>query len=193
MRPPARRAEDYGCRLVLWTDGAIKNGGNRDGSGVAHGGAAGVLAMPDDEVLEVYSRGFSGPTHDEDESLNVTVNRMEITAVLDGLRKVMGEYELDFADTVVTVHSDSAYVVNSVNRSLTKWMQNGWTTYAGGDVKNRDLWEEMVKILETSDRPRLLFKHVKGHSGIPLQERADELAKGAVLEAVEAYNKGKEE
>jgi len=167
-------------RLFIWTDGAIVNGGNRDGSGIAEGGIGVVIAEQDDSIVDSFSKKYIGPTA-EGSYDQVTVNRMEMRAAIEGLKFFIKEYEFEKKD-VVTIKSDSAYLVNSAMKYLKKWKSNGWKTNTGQSVKNRDLWEELDEIFTSKNRPKLLFKHVKGHSGIPLNEEADRLAQSEVRE-----------
>ena len=87
---------------------------------------------------------------------DTTNNRMEISAVIEGLRNVPA-----FAE--VTVTSDSTYVINTMTKN---WKRN----------KNNDLWEDLDS--EVAKR-HVGWKWVKGHAGHEMNERADRLARGA--------------
>src|SRR5690606_8801742 len=100
-----------------------------------------------------------------------TNNRMELTAVVEGLAALSEPCD-------VAVHADSAYVVNAVNdRWLDNWRRRGWTTADRKPVKNRDLWE---RLLEQLARHRVRFVKVKGHADDALNNRVDQLAVAAL-------------
>ncbi len=98
---------------------------------------------------------------------DTTNQRMELTAVLEALRAI---------DGVVTVYSDSTYVVNCYNeRWYEGWLARNWRNSQKKPVANRDLWEPLVDIFERR-RPDLRFHWVKGHSGDPMNDFVDALA-----------------
>ena len=99
-----------------------------------------------------------------------TNNRMEITAVLEGLRALS-------RPCMVTMYTDSKYVANAIaQRWLSNWQSNGWKTAGKKPVKNQDLWLELANLLQTH---RVDFRWIKGHAGSPENERCDELARTA--------------
>lgn len=119
---------------------------------------------------------------------DATNNRMELMAVVKALSKIMKEPIDGFnkEKDKVEIHSDSAYVVNAINDKWTvKWKLNGWKTTKGKDVKNKELWEELMSLLMAfkSDGIKISFVKVKGHNGNALNEIADEIAKSQVEEA----------
>ncbi len=96
---------------------------------------------------------------------------MEQTAVLEGLRAIAPGRAAD-------VYSDSAYVVNCFrDRWYVRWREKGWKNSQGKPVENRDLWEALLAEVE---RREVAWHKVAGHSGIPLNERADQLATEAI-------------
>lgn len=106
---------------------------------------------------------------------DTTNNRMELRAVVESLRIV---FQLQCKK--IEVHSDSAYVVNSVkNKWLKKWSENGWKTIQGKDVKNKDLWLALLDLLNNKNK-QINFVKVKGHSGDKHNEMVDQLAKREV-------------
>lgn len=106
-----------------------------------------------------------------------TNNRMELTAVVEGLKVAARQKKYD----KIEVHSDSAYVVNAVNKKwIDKWKSNGWKTSQKEDVKNRDLWEQLDLLLSISD---VEFIKVKGHAGNTFNEMCDKRAREEVLKA----------
>lgn len=102
---------------------------------------------------------------------NTTNNEMELTAVYMALVKAMKERY-----TTVTVYSDSAYVVNAINNNwLLNWYKNGWKTKDNKDVKNREIWEKMYKLIYLK-KMNIRMIHVAGHKGNILNELADKHA-----------------
>jgi ribonuclease HI len=106
--------------------------------------------------------------------------RMEVTAACVALETIDEGH-------VVSVYSDSSYLVNCMRRGwYKKWRENGWLNHLGEPVANRDLWE---RLLEGTRRHReVRWRKVKGHSktGGPHKsgnDRADELAVTAKKEA----------
>jgi ribonuclease HI len=96
-----------------------------------------------------------------------TNNRMELQSVIEGLAAISRPMD-------VIVHTDSSYVEQAFTRGwLEGWQQNGWRTAGKQPVKNRDLWERLA---DEAARHRVTFRRVKGHAGVELNERADQLA-----------------
>lgn len=88
---------------------------------------------------------------------NVTNNQMEIRAVVEAL-KAMKRYDLP-----VKVYSDSAYVVNSINNKwLEGWAKNGWVKRDGKEVKNQELFMELLELIRKFDDLELI--KVKAHN-----------------------------
>lgn len=95
-----------------------------------------------------------------------TNNRMELLAVIEGLRALN-------RGCSVAVTTDSQYVKNGITQWIHNWKRNGWKTAAKKPVKNEDLWRALD---EQVSRHKVTWKWVKGHSGHPENERADQLA-----------------
>lgn len=113
--------------------------------------------------------------------------RMEVTAACVALERI-GEGH------VVTVYSDSSYLVNCMRRGWhKKWRENGWLNRRNGPVANRDLWE---RLLEAAQRHReVRWRKVKGHSKTAGahkigNDRADALAVAAKERAVRECDQG---
>ncbi|MEG0153616.1 MAG: RNase H family protein, partial [Cellulosilyticaceae bacterium] len=88
----------------------------------------------------------------------------------------------------IEVSSDSAYVVNAINRDwLTKWKLNGFKTTKQKDVKNSDLWLRLDKALRLANKlgTKVAVEKIKGHSGNTFNEMADEEARRQVTLAKE--------
>lgn len=96
-----------------------------------------------------------------------TVNRMELTAVIEALSFIK-------EPSIFYIKSDSAYVVNSISkRWVHNWAKHNWKTYSGNDVSNQDLW---MKVLELLKVHTVYMIWVKGHSGEPGNELVDGVA-----------------
>lgn len=95
-----------------------------------------------------------------------TNNRMEITAVIMGLRQLK-------EPCVVQICTDSKYVMDGVTKWLVGWQANGWKRADKKPVLNVDLWQELTLLLE---RHEVHWNWVKGHAGHTENERADALA-----------------
>ncbi|MEM1167446.1 MAG: ribonuclease HI [Planctomycetota bacterium] len=97
---------------------------------------------------------------------STTNNRMELTAVIEGLRALT-------KPAIVDVHSDSQYVLKGLSEWMDGWKRRGWKTASKQPVKNRELWE----ILDTlREQHEIRYHWIKGHAGHPENERCDELA-----------------
>ena len=98
---------------------------------------------------------------------DTTNNRMELTAVIEGLNAITRP-----CDVIVT--TDSEYVRRGIMEWLEKWQANGWRTAAKKPVKNVDLWQALS---QAAGRHREIeWRWVKGHSGHRENEIADQLA-----------------
>ncbi len=95
-----------------------------------------------------------------------TNNRMELTAVIRALQALKRRSR-------VSIHTDSQYVQKGVTEWLAGWKARGWRTAARQPVRNLDLWQELEPLLAQHD---LSWHWVRGHSGHPENERADQLA-----------------
>ncbi|HDK37418.1 MAG TPA: ribonuclease HI [Thiolapillus brandeum] len=101
-----------------------------------------------------------------------TNNRMELQAVIEGLMALT-------RPSRVTVVTDSQYVKNGMTQWIHNWKRNGWKTAARKPVKNADLWQQLDALVHQHD---VHWEWVKGHSGHPENERADELANRGIEE-----------
>ncbi|MBF0687846.1 MAG: ribonuclease HI [Cellulomonas sp.] len=135
----------------MWTDGACK--GN---PGV---GGWGAWMRFGDQEKELWG-GEAATTN----------NRMELTAVIEGLRALRRPCR-------VTLHVDSTYVMNGLTKWLPNWKRNGWVTGEKKPVKNKELWQALEAEVE---RHHVTWVWVKGHAGDPGNERADGLANRGV-------------
>jgi ribonuclease HI len=141
----------------LWTDGACS--GNP-----GPGGWAAILVARQDDGTTAKQLELSGGDP------ATTNNRMELQAVIEGLRALQ-------RSASVTVHIDSSYVMDAITKSWhVGWRARGWKTAAKQPVKNRELWEALLDLLE---HHTVTWKKVRGHAGVTLNERCDALAVAA--------------
>ena len=139
-------------KITIYTDGAC--------SGNPGPGGWGAILMYKDAKKEI-----SGGNK------NTTNNIMEVTAVIEALKCLKVESD-------VTVYSDSAYTVNAFAQGwIYNWMKKGWKTASGEPVKNKELWQELYSLTQ---KHKVEFVKVKGHSDNEFNNRCDELARTAI-------------
>lgn len=140
-------------KVVMFTDGACK--------GNPGPGGWGVLLRYGDACKTMH--GGEAQT---------TNNRMELMAAIQGLRALKRECEVE-------LYTDSQYVRKGITEWMAGWKRNGWKNSAKKPVKNADLWQELDA---EAARHKVNWHWVKGHSGHPDNELADELANRGVAE-----------
>ncbi len=121
-------------------------------------------------------------------SKDTTNNRMELQAVTEGLRYLAG-LEANCSCSI-TITTDSKYVSDAFNKSwLVNWERNGWKTASGSQVKNQDLWRDLLKMVRffREEGDDIYFTWVKGHAGNPYNVLVDNLACQARDKAKEAH------
>lgn len=101
-----------------------------------------------------------------------TNNRMELTAAIEALNKLE-------RPSRVILHTDSRYVMDGINDWMPNWKKRGWKTAARKPVKNQDLWQALDDAVGRHD---IDWRWVKGHTGNPGNETADELANRGIDE-----------
>jgi ribonuclease HI len=99
-----------------------------------------------------------------------TNNRMELTAVIEALASLKRPCK-------VTIYTDSQYVRQGITTWIHGWKARGWTTADKKPVKNVELWQRLDTLNASH---HVSWKWVKGHSGDPGNERADQLANKGV-------------
>ena len=131
------------------------------------GGWGAVVVFPDGQVLEL---GGGNP--------HTTNNQMELQAVISAL------YRLEKTSGQVDVCTDSVYVIRGITQWIWGWRKRDWKTAEGGEVANVPLWKELSALVSKRGKENPInWKFVRGHSGIPGNERVDEIAV--------AYSKGR--
>ena len=139
------------AKVVMYTDGACRGNPGPGGWGV-------VLNYQGNRKT---LRGYAAET---------TNNRMELTAVIEGLRALKRACRVE-------VHTDSKYVMQGISEWIENWKRNGWKTAAKKPVKNDDLWQ----LLDAETlRHEIDWRWVRGHSGVEGNELADRLANEAI-------------
>lgn len=131
--------------ITMYTDGASRGNPGRGGYG--------VLLISGDYRKEL-SQGYKLTTN----------NRMELTAVIAGLKALKKE------GMKITIYSDSQYVVKAIEEG---WLDTWIKTNFKGGKKNVDLWKEFYDL---STKHTIRFVWVRGHANNPLNNRCDELA-----------------
>ncbi|MDI3380330.1 ribonuclease HI [Xenophilus aerolatus] len=107
--------------------------------------------------------------------LNTTNNRMELTAVIEGLAALKRPCK-------VVLYLDSQYVRQGITEWIRGWKAKGWVTSTKQPVKNVELWKRLDALVQNGGH-QIEWRWVKGHSGDPGNERADALANKGVLRA----------
>jgi ribonuclease HI len=143
-------------QVEVFTDGACK--GNP-----GPGGWGALLRMG------VHEKELSGG---EAETTN---NRMEMTAVIRALTALN-------APCAVTLHTDSRYVIDGMTKWIVGWQKKGWVNASKQPVKNKDLWQDLIAAAAPH---KINWQWVKGHSGHPENERVDQLASDAAINAAQ--------
>ena len=139
-------------KVEIYTDGACTGNPGKGGFGA-------VLIYNGNEKR--ISKGFRKTTN----------NRMELMAAIEALKLLKEACEVD-------LYSDSKYLTDAINQNwLSSWKKNGWKKSDKKPVLNKDLWEELLLLLE---KHTVKFIWVKGHNGNQYNEICDEMA-------VEAY------
>jgi ribonuclease HI len=96
-----------------------------------------------------------------------TNNRMEVMAAIAALKALKHKCRVE-------LHSDSQYLVNAMQKGWARrWRLQGWKRNRAEYARNQDLWEELLRL---TDRHEVEYRWVRGHAGVPENERCDELS-----------------
>ena len=144
--------------IVIFADGAAKGNPGPGGWGV-------IVVTPGGEVMELAGR-----------VPHTTNNRMELTAVIEGLAALKRPCK-------VLLYLDSQYVRKGITEWIRGWKAKGWLTASKQPVKNVELWQRLDKLVSEGGH-QIEWRWVKGHSGDPGNERADMLANKGVDKAL---------
>lgn len=143
---------DFKNDIYAYTDGAC--------SGNPGVGGWGVVLKQNNLFAEVYGG-----------EIVTTNNKMELTAAINGLRHLPD-------NSNVVIVTDSKYVKNGIECWILAWKRNGWKTSEKKPVKNQELW---VALDEARQNKNVSWEWVKGHSGVDDNEKADALARQAIV------------
>ena len=139
--------------VEIFTDGACRGNPGPGGWGV-------LMRYATEE------RSFCGG------ELDTTNNRMELTAVIEGLSALTQPCQVELS-------SDSIYVLKGIQEWMPNWKKRGWKTAAKKPVKNVDLWQKLDAVI---GEHKIDWRWVKGHSGHRENEIADQLANQGIDE-----------
>lgn len=145
-------------QIIMFTDGAS--------SGNPGPGGWGTIISYNNRVVELGGK--------EEKTTN---NRMELQAVLEGIQFIIEERMNSYP---ILLFTDSSYVANGVTSWIKGWQNRNWTTSQGGLVANSDIWKKIAHLLPDV---HVTVKNISGHSGIPGNERADEIATGFIKDS----------
>lgn len=144
-----------GDTIIIYTDGACTGNPGKGGYGAV---------IIDGDRRQELSLGYKLTTN----------NRMEMMGAIAALESLK-------SNSQVKLHTDSKYIVDAVNKGWAKkWQAKGWRRNAKEMAKNPDLWQEILDLCKIHD---VEFIWVKGHAGIPENERCDRLAVDAAHES----------
>ena len=140
----------------VWTDGACHGNGREDACG-----GMGIYSPEAGIKMSVPWTMKSVPTN----------QKCELLAAIIALREIDGD---------MIIYTDSDYLVRGMTEWMPGWVARGWRkSRRGSPVKNVDYWKRLRRLVRGRD---VIFRHVKGHSGVEGNEVADRLANtGAVM------------
>lgn len=152
---------------IIFTDGACLGNPGPGGWGLIFADQAGQV---------VEKGGYQAQT---------TNNRMEMQAILESMKLLHNK------KGKCILYSDSTYALKGLTEWLPAWRSQNWTTSSGKPVANEDLWRQMAEEYDRLSRRsdlEIKWQYVKGHAGLPGNERADAIASGfASQSSLELY------
>jgi len=143
--------------ILVFCDGASSGNPGPSGFGV-------IIATPSGRVTEL-GRGYPRATN----------NQMELQGAIDALR-VLRE-----TPGKIDLFTDSVYVIRGITQWIWGWRSRGWTTAEGNPVQNSDQWKELLALVTErkhhhAENGEIHWNWVRGHQGVPGNERVDEIA-----------------
>ena len=137
-----------------------------DGSSHGNPGPGGYGAI----IEYIDSKGIKHEKEISEGFKNTTNNRMELLGPIMALSSLNTPCE-------VLIVSDSKYLIDAFEKKwIDSWQKNGWKNSKKEPVKNPDLWQKLLKVMEPH---KISFKWVKGHASHPQNERCDQMANAA--------------
>jgi ribonuclease HI len=144
--------------IIVFTDGAAK--------GNPGPGGWGAIVVTDSQHVTELGGG----------SAHTTNNKMELSGAIAALQHVANQ------PGPVAIYTDSTYLIQGITQWVWGWRKRGWKTAQGGDVLNRDLWEELSSLIGARARGDVAWHWVRGHVGTPGNERADQISVAFALQ-----------
>ncbi|USO02281.1 MAG: ribonuclease HI [Alphaproteobacteria bacterium] len=138
----------------IYTDGACSGNPGQGGWGAF--------------IIDAMNKEFQLSGYEE----RTTNNRMELMGVIEALSSMPAEGEK------IAIYTDSQYVKNGITVWIHGWIKNGWKTAGRQPVKNQDLW---AKLHDLTNVHEVDWNWVRGHAGDFGNERADALARSAIV------------
>ena len=135
-------------KITIFTDGSSR--------GNPGPGGWGAIICENNKVTELGGR----------ENLT-TNNRMELFGAIKALSLIKSD------DGEIVLNTDSSYLINGITKWVCGWQKKCWKTSLKEGVVNRDLWEKLIGV---SENKKIKWNYVSGHSGVPGNERCDEIA-----------------
>lgn len=142
--------------IIIFADGACSGNPGPGGWGCI------IVRPPNMDVTELGGRDPA-----------TTNNRMEMMGALRALESLKNVKEpIDF-------YTDSVYLIRGITQWIWGWRKNGWKTADGKEVSNKEIWEALSAVVQArGPEGKIEWKYSRGHSGIPGNERCDEIAVG---------------
>ena len=145
-------------KIIVYCDGGCR--GNNQSENI---GGYGIVLQYKEHVKEIYKG-----------ERNTTNNQQELKGAIVALESIK-------SNTIpIVIHSDSAYVINGITQWVKGWKKKGWKKGDGKTPENLELWKRLDELVNMQSD--IVFCKVKGHSGVELNELADELANRAMDE-----------
>ena len=144
-------------KIVIYTDGACSGNPGK-------GGWAAILICDYVDKNGITKQAIKEISGSEKDTTN---NRMEITAVIEALKLLKIESDVE-------IYTDSKYVMEGATKWMSNWIKNNWKTSNKKPVKNIDLLEQLSELLQ---KHNIKWQWVKGHSTNELNNRVDKLAR----------------
>ena len=144
-------------KIIVYCDGGCR--GNNDSSNNI--GGYGVVLQYKGNTKEIYKG-----------ERNTTNNQQELKGAIVALESIKTTH------IPIVIHSDSAYVINGITQWVKGWKKKGWKKGDGKTPENLELWKHLDELVNMQSD--VTFEKVKGHSGVELNELADELANRAM-------------
>ncbi len=147
--------------ITIYTDGSSRGNPGPGGWGAIVSYQYTVESRQQEWVTEIGGR----------ETLT-TNNRMELTATIKAL-EFISKLAPSPKPLEAIIHTDSEYVMKGMTIWIHNWQKKGWRTANRKPVLNQDLWKDLLRV---SENKKVEWKYVASHTGVPLNERADEIA-----------------